>query len=739
MSATLETSTVQANLSVGGMNCASCVSHVQRDARRVAGVVSFDVNLSTGRGVLRFDPSLTNPAKVAQAITDGGYPTTPAEAPAPASKHDHTADAWRRRTIVGLILWFPLELTHWVMRMEMPWMTWLSLVTGTISIVYVGYGFYRGAWQALRRFSSNMDTLIALGATVAYGYSLIALLGNVAGIWPPPPAYYFMEASGLLALISLGHWLEARARRSAGSAINQLLTLAPSTAMRLGPGDQPVEVPLGEITLGDRLLVRPGDRIPTDGVVTEGRGAVNESMITGEPLPPTRIVGDVVIGGTVNLDGRLVVRATKIGSETALSQMVALVEAAQSAKPPVQRLADSIAAVFVPVVLAIALATGVAWHIYGRFHGWTPGHTWAASANAVCSVLIIACPCALGLALPAALMVGTGLGARRGILIRDIDALQHAATIKIVVLDKTGTLTEGRPTVLSVAAMNGASEGEVLALAAAAEQSSNHPLAQAVVAEARRRGLLLPRVENFSSEAGYGVIATVEGRRLLVGSDALLARHGWTGQIANESVVYIAEEITGLLSLLGAVRFTDAVKPDSAAAIAALHSMGLKTVLLTGDTLSAAQAVAKIVGITDIRARVAPGEKAAAVREFQKSGTVAMVGDGINDAPALAAADLGIAIGSGSDIAKEAGGIILVNSRLTDVAAAIRLSRATMHTIRRNLLFAFLYNVLAIPLAAFGLLNPLIAAAAMALSDVTVVGSALLLRRCRLDGESKRE
>jgi P-type Cu+ transporter len=718
----------QAKLTVSGMNCASCVSHVQGAARRVAGVQTCDVSLATGFALATFDPALTDPEKISAAITAVGYPTTPAQS---ARAHDHHEDAavkWRRRTLVGLLLWLPLEVTHWAMwPMQMPWMTWLSLITGSISITYVGSGFYQSAWRALLRRTSNMDTLIALGASVAFGYSLIALLGRVAGFWPDPPAYYFMEASGLLALISLGHYLEARARHAAGSAINQLMTLAPATALRLDKNDQPSEVALSEIKLNDHLLVRPGDRIPTDGAVLSGSSSVDESMITGEPLPPLRTTGHSVIGGTLNLDGRLVIQATRIGAETALAQMVSLVESAQSAKPPVQRLADSIAAVFVPVVLCIAVITGIAWFAFGSAHAWPLSRTLADLANAVCSVLIIACPCALGLALPAALMVGTGLGARRGILIRDLDALQHAATITTIVLDKTGTLTEGRPSIQS-----GASD-EILALAAAAEQSSNHPLAKAIVAEAQYRGLKLPSVDRFASEAGFGVSATVSGRRLLVGSAALLERHGWDARPDDQSVVYIAEESNGHPAPLGEVRFTDRLKSDSAAAIAALHRMGIATVLLTGDSLPAAQAVAKAVGIQQVRARVVPAEKAAAIRELQKSGRVAMVGDGINDAPALAAADLGIAIGSGSDIAKEAGGIVLVSGSLLGVPAAIQLSRATMRTIRRNLIFAFLYNVLAIPLAACGLLNPLIAAAAMALSDVTVVGSALWLRRTRLE------
>jgi Cu+-exporting ATPase len=728
-----------ARLTVEGMNCASCVSHVQSAARRVAGVLSCDVSLATGRAVVNFDPARTDPTAISAAITAAGYPAAPAQVKPSHTDQHEVADAWRRRTIVGLILWLPLEAAHWLMFGDMRAMLWLSLIASTLSIGYVGAGFYRSAWQALRRFTSNMDTLIALGASVAYGYSLVALLGRVAGFWGDPPAYYFMEAGGLLALISLGHWMEAHARRAAGSAIQQLMTLAPATAQRLGADDQPVEVPLSEIRLNDLLLVRPGDRIPTDGVVVSGSGAVDESMMTGEPLPPTRKLGDAVIGGTLNLDGRLVVKAARVGAETALAQMVSLVENAQSAKPPVQRLADQVAAVFVPVVLGIAMATGAAWYAVGSARGWPPARTWADLANAVCSVLIIACPCALGLALPAALMVGTGLGARRGILIRDLDALQHAAQVKTVVLDKTGTITEGHPTVREITTSNGATADEVLTLAAAAEQSSNHPLARALVSEAQRRHLRLPGVEQFASEAGYGVLATIAGRRLLVGSAALLGRHGGTGFDTNESIVYVADESGGRPVPIGEVRFSDSLKADSAAAIAALHEMGIATVLLTGDSLPAAQAVAKAVGIQQVRARVAPAEKAAVIRELQKSGPVAMVGDGINDAPALAAADLGIAIGSGSDIAKEAGGIVLVSGSLAGVPAAIRLSRATMRTIRRNLVFAFLYNVLAIPLAADGLLNPLISAAAMALSDVTVIGSALLLRRCRLESvQSKR-
>jgi P-type Cu+ transporter len=573
-----------------------------------------------------------------------------------------------------------------------------------------------------------------------------------------------MESTGLLALISLGHWLEARARQSAGSAIRELLQLTPPAARRLSDGDgEAKEVPVGELQIGDRVLVRPGDAVPVDGEVLQGPSSVDESMITGEPLPVTRDAGDRVIGGTLNLDGRLIIRVTKVGSETALAQIIKLVERAQASKPAIQRLADRVASVFVPTVLAIALFTGVAWYIWGWAHGWDSATTWARIALTVCSVLIIACPCALGLAVPAALMVGTGRGAKKGILIRDIDALQNAERINTVVLDKTGTITLGKPVVTRVESLNGMPEDQVLARAASAEQYSEHPIARAIVEAARRRGLTVRDPENFHNEPGYGVLAQVEGKTLLVGSETMLlgrdtgvspvpsTSHGRDARVTGETLVHVASQRDGTTERIGVIWITDQVKPDSVAAIAELHRLGLRTVLLTGDNRGAAEQIAKQVGIDDIRAEVKPDGKAAVIRELQEElaqddleasmasltsrrhPKIAMVGDGINDAPALAQADLGIAIGSGSDVAKETGDIVLVGGSLHGIAAALRLSRATMQTIRQNLFFAFIYNVLAIPLAGLGLLNPYIAAAAMALSDITVLGNALLLRRKRID------
>ena len=793
----------EANLDVQGMTCASCVTHVEKAAARVGGVESVNVNLASGRARVRFDAEKTSPDEIAKAVTEAGYPSHAHDAGGAAPSHDdghghaleHGAN-WFRRAMVGLALWFPVEATHWILTLassghaahgaaHVGWMTWLSLITSTIAIAYIGSAFYKSAWKALRRGTTNMDVLIAMGATVAYGYSVVALVGYLAGWWRTLPDLYFMESAGLLALISLGHWLEDRARTAAGSAIRELMNLAPVTALRVksvGVGsvgasevkkdsasiptpphpDTPTpafeEVPVADLHVGDLVLVRPGDHVPIDGVVTEGRSSVDESMISGEPLPVTRAAGDTVIGGTLNVDGFLVVRVAKVGSETALAQIVQLVERAQSSKPPVQRLADRISAVFVPAVLGIALLTGIGWFAYGAAHDWDAARTWGMIAKAVCSVLIIACPCALGLAVPAALMVSTGHGARHGILVRDIDALQQAERIGVVVLDKTGTVTRGKPAVEEVVPLNGTTADEVLRLAAAAEQYSEHPLARAIVDRAQARNLHVPQPDGFTSEAGLGVSAGVEGKTVLVGGTALLgaavAGDGAPVQIQpGRTLVHVGVKDGGTVRRLGVIAISDEIKPDSAAAIGELHAMGLRTVLLTGDNDAAARAVAAKVGLDDVRADVKPADKAAIVRNlkrmtnlrtprnprYQRTG-VAMVGDGINDAAALAEADLGIAIGSGSDVAKEAGDVVLVGSSLRGVASSIRLSRATMRTIRQNLFLAFVYNVAAIPLAAGVLypwtglmLSPYVAAAAMALSDVTVIGNALLLRRTRID------
>lgn len=744
---------LQVTIDVEGMDCASCVAHVEKAARNVSGVQQCQVNLALGRAMVAFDPQQTSAAVIADAINRAGYAASLDRGASPAQaeedrlrRHHAEAASWMRRAVVGVALWLPIELAHWTAMLAglHAWhrpLEWASLAAGTIAILYIGWGFYAGAIKGLRARAANMDCLIAMGASVAYGYSLVAFVGALLGWWPQPDSLYFMESAGLLALISLGHYLESRARDAAGSAIHGLLQLAPSVALRQGDGNGDfVEVPVSQLLTGDRVLVRPGDRVPIDGVVVEGRSSVDESMLTGEPLPVTRSIDDEVIGGTINHDGRLIVRATRVGAETALSQIVQLVETAQSSKTPVQKLADRIAGIFVPAVLGIALVTALGWFIFGFAHYGNSAQTWANVANAVCSVLIIACPCALGLAVPAAVMVGMGRGAGRGILIRDIDALQHAEKIQLVVLDKTGTITTGKPTVQRIITIGDTSEMDVLRYAAAAELYSAHPLARSIVQAAKARQLEIPEPDGFTTEAGLGVIATLGDKTLLVGSEVLLRNHGkltagYPAEEAGNTLVHVAwKHADGRVERFGLLVIADRLKEDSIEAVAELHAMGLSVVLLTGDNRAAAATIARKVGIDQFHADVRPDQKADVIRKLQESGrVVAMVGDGINDAPALAQADLGIALGSGSDIAKETGQIVLVSPSLKGIAMAIRLSRATMTKIRQNLFLAFIYNVLAIPLAAFGVLNPLIAAGAMALSDVSVIGNALLLRRTRIE------
>ena len=740
-------------LTVRGMDCASCVAHVERAVRKIDGVRDVAVSLARGRATVRFDADRVALDRVATAITDAGYPSSIEAAMTHAEHAGHEAahaaehaGAWRRRAIVGVALWAPVEALHWTLTLAgshaahgITWMTWLALVTSTASIAFVGGAFYRSAFAALRRGTTNMDTLISMGATVAYGYSLVALVGALAGAWTIPDHVYFTESTALLALISLGHYLETRARDRAGIAIRDLMKLASDTALRLPseaapkkrllslgviqPGanavasDEPVEVPVGELVVGDRVLVRPGDRVPIDGVVERGTSSVDESMLTGEPLPVTRGPGEDVTGGTINRDGALTVRVARVGSETVVAQIVALVENAQNAKPPVQRLADRISAVFVPTVLALSVLVGVGWFTYGVHAGWDARHTWGAIANAVCSVLIVACPCALGIALPAALMVSTGWGARHGILIRNLDAIQRGERVRVVVLDKTGTITEGKPRVDAIEAAPGVDARELLRLAAGAESHSEHPLAEAIVAHAREQGVDVIEPGAFANEPGVGVRATVDGRRVFVGRD------GDAGGIA-----VFADDVR-----LGTIALVDTTRDDSRAAIARLRAIGVRVVMLTGDVEANARRVAAEVGVDDVISGVRPDGKARAIEDL-KAGlapgdAVVMVGDGVNDAPALAAADLGIAIGTGSDVAKQTAGVVLVGGSLHAAVDAVRLSRITMRTIRQNLFFAFAYNVVMIPLAALGGLTPTWAAAAMMLSDVTVIGNALRIRR----------
>jgi P-type Cu+ transporter len=616
---------------------------------------------------------------------------------------------------------------------------WLQLALITPVMIYTGWPIHRTGWLALLHRSADMNSLITLGTVAAYAYSLLVTLAP--GLLPMEVREVYFEAVGvILTLIMLGRLLEARAKAGTGEAIRALLGLQARTARVLRDGRE-AEIPIDEVVVGDEVVVRPGEKIPVDAAVLSGQSAVDESMVTGEPMPVTKRAGDTVIGATVNTTGSLRVRAVKVGADTVLAQIIRMVQQAQASKAPIQRLADAISAYFVPVVIAIAIATFAFWFVAGLDPALT-----LALVSAV-AVLIIACPCALGLATPLSIMVGTGKGARAGILIRSAEALETAHKLDTIVLDKTGTITAGKPALTDVHVVGATGEDDLLALVAAAEADSEHPLATAVVAGARDRGLTIPAAEGFASITGKGVRAVVMGHTALVGTAKLLAEadidvtalDAVSGRFAAEGKTPILVAIDG--EPVGVLAVADTVKEDSVAAIAAMHKLGLQVVMITGDNARTAAAIARQVGVSRVLAEVLPEHKADEIRRLQAEGRrVGMVGDGINDAPALAQADVGLAIGTGTDVAIEASDITLISGSLAGVVTAIRLSRATMRNIRQNLFFALVYNVIGIPVAAgvlyplLGLrLSPMIAAAAMALSSLSVVGNANRLRRHRVE------
>jgi Cu+-exporting ATPase len=589
---------------------------------------------------------------------------------------------------------------------------------------WLGARFYRAGWAALRDRSGNMDLLVALGTSAGYGLSLYLLLAHGAG---GMPHLYFEASAVVITLVLLGKWLEGRAKRQATEAIRALQALRPETA-RVQRDGRELDIPVGQLVIGDRLLVRPGERMPADGVVLEGASHVDESMLTGESLPVARSAGDAVTGGSVNGEGVLVVRATALGAESTLARIVRLVETAQAHKAPIQRLVDRVSAVFVPVVIGIGLVTLLGW-------GLATGDWETAILNAV-AVLVIACPCALGLATPAAIMAGTGVAARHGILIKDAQALELAHKVDLVAFDKTGTLTEGKPRLVLARSATG-DDARLLQLAASLQAGSEHPLARAVLAEAH--GEPLPPAQDVQAVPGRGLAGRVDGRALRLGSTpwmhelgvpiAALQTQAAQAQAAGRTVSWLAD-VTAAPQLLGLLAFGDTVKPSAAAAVAALRDRGVRTVLVSGDNAGAANAVAAQLGIDDVKAEVLPQDKARIVGDLKAGGhVVAMVGDGINDAPALAAADVGIAMSTGTDVAMQAAGITLMRGDPALVADALDIARRTSAKIRQNLFWAFVYNVVGIPLAALGLLSPVIAGAAMAFSSVSVVTNALLLRR----------
>jgi Cu+-exporting ATPase len=725
--------------SIGGMTCASCVRHVEQAIEELPGVLDARVNLATERAEVDTVLGLVTTADIIRVVQNAGYDAVLVGDSRDREQEARTREQARlgRRLIAGILFSTLILVGSFAGILGLP--GWVSsnsllLVLATPVQFWVGWQFYRGAWGALRHRTADMNTLVAIGTSVAYFFSVfVTFFPQVLEASGIPAATYFDTSAVIITLVLLGKFLEAKAKGRTSDAIRRLLSLQPPDATVLR-NEQEMQIPVEEVQVGDLILVRPGERVPVDGTILEGSSYLDESMVTGESIPIFKQIGSPVIGATINGMGAFRFRAERVGKDTFLAQVVKMVEEAQGSKAPVQRLADKIAAVFVPVVLGVALITFLVWW------AWGPAPSYLVALNNTVAVLVIACPCAMGLATPTAVMVGTGRGAQAGILIRSGEALEKAEKVNVVVFDKTGTLTMGKPSVVQIITTAGA-EKEVLLLAAAAERYSEHPLALAVVEEAKRQSLSIPDGSDFQAIPGRGVTVHLEGGEVAVGNAEFLLEKGLASlerkyEEEGYTVIYVARNGTWIGTLL----ISDAPKDGARETVEKLSRRGLQVLMLTGDTETSARSVARTLGISEVLAQVLPSQKAAKIKHLQANGKrVAMVGDGINDAPALAQADLGIALGTGTDIALETADMALISGDLLGVPRALTLSKKTMTTIRWNLFWAFIYNVLGIPIAAgvlypaFGLLlNPMIGALAMAFSSVFVVTNSLRLRKARI-------